>query len=557
MTVPGQPTRARRSYGERWQNSAAPDVIAQIWIVPLGLAAIYLGYFLLRLHESIVAILWDSDYASGLTLTQTVAHTGSGGHTIISTTGAYIPLWFGLLTARVPFHRQVWEIAPTLVFGATAITIAWSVARVATARAALSACLIVVVASPWTLAIVMAPVAHNTVYPATALLGAYVVWLAGGTARRRVATVAVPAVGAVALGLAVASDSLLIATGVIPLALTAAAAAVQRSERARLVAWSGLATVAGSVPIAIVTKAMMRAQGFETVPTSPRLGLAALSSVPGHVRILAAGLKELSNGYLAAGWPGRVHAEIGVACDVVMVSALVTVAYIGLRSTARLVRREEGDGVEVMRLLHVGFWFSSVVVVCGAFLFTTAPSGGPALKHESYYLTAIFSVAAIVPLLVRPHHLARLLVPVGLAIFATGSIIGLKRDYLQVMKPPVARYASAIVHLAEANRVTVGYAGYWDASSLTWNSRDHVLVRPLEQCPNPRGADVCPFFLMRTPSWYVPKERHTFLLVDPSEAFVTSLPRGLGRPIASYEVGTIGMYVYAYDIASRLGPAPN
>ena len=62
-----------------------------------------------------------------------------------------------------------------------------------------------------------------------------------------------------------------------------------------------------------------------------------------------------------------------------------------------------------------------------------------------------------------------------------------------------------------------GYAGYWDASSLTWESRDAVVVRPLLQCtnPDPHGASVCPFLLMRTASWYRPVHRQSFLLVDP------------------------------------------
>jgi len=138
-----------------------------------------------------------------------------------------------------------------------------------------------------------------------------------------------------------------------------------------------------------------------------------------------------------------------------------------------------------------------------------------------------------------------------------GSIVGLESNYLKTMKPPIARYASRVVQLAEVNHATVGYAGYWDASSLTWSSQERILVRPLSACMNPAGAEICPFFLMRTPSWYVPKARRSFLLVDPSESFVVTLPRGLGNPIASYPLGRIMMYVYPYDIASRLGPAPD
>ncbi len=559
MSGPAGPAPARahrnRLLERRGERSPAEAALTLLWLISLGLAAVYLVLFLARLPQNIVDILWDSDYASGFTLTQTVAQAGDGGHTVISTTGAYLPLWFGLLTAHLPLHRQLWEISPTLLTVATALTIGWSVAQVSSRRAGALAVAIVLVASPWTLAILMAPVAHNTVYPMTALLGAYLVWLARDGTRRRRTTIAVASAGAIVLGVAIASDALVIATGVVPFALTAVLAAMQPSRRARAVALPALASVLGAVPVALISDAIMKAQGYVIVPSQPPLELAALSSVPRHARILAEGLRELSNGYLATMWPGRLHTEVGVACDVVLAAALVALVYCGTRAGIRFARRR-GVDAELGRLLHVVYWFSSALAVCGAFVLTTAP-GTDTQKHEAYYLTLIFSLAAIVPLAMRVRSPARWLLSAGFAIFALGSVIGLERDYLETMRPPVARYASAIVHLAEANHATVGYAGYWDASSLTWNSQERIRVRPLEACANPAGAQICPFFLMRTPSWYVSRPRRSFLLVDPSETFVVSLPAGLGNPIASYTLGTITMYVYPYDIASRLGPPPN
>ena len=527
------------------------------WLVPVLLGAAYLVWFLVRLPKSIVEILWDSDYASGYTLTQTLARSGDGGHTLISTTGAWLPLWFGLLTAHLPFHRQLWEIAPTLLFLGTALIIGWCVTKVGTWRAGVFAVLITTVASPWTLGILMAPVAHNTVYPGTALLGAYLLWLTHVPERRRSIAVAVPLLGALALGIAIASDALIIVTGVLPLALILLMAALQPSRRARVAALSGFCTLAGAVPVAIATNSIMKGAGYATVPTSPRLEIASLSSVGPHIQLMAEGLRELTNGYLGPHWPGKLHAQVGTACDVVAALGLLTLLYFGVRSSLRLARRscEDGD-TQLPRLLHIGYWFISALVVCAAFLFTTAPGTGVP-KHESYFLTLIFSVGAVTPLMMRPRSPTRWLIPVGLSVFAAGSIIGLKWNYLQAFEPPIARYASRITHIAQAEHATVGYAGYWDASSLTWNARERILVRPLEQCPNPAGAEICPFFAMRTPSWYAPKSQRSFLLVDPAETYVVTLPRGLGNPTASYSLGAITMYVYPYDIASRLGPPPN
>jgi hypothetical protein len=547
----GRPSEATRARGKA--SSPTQLVAGLIWLVPVILAAAYGAFFLARLRDSITALLWNSDYASGFTLAQTVAGLGSGGHTVISTTGAYVPLWFGLLTAHLPFHRQLWEIAPTLIFIGTALVIGGSVARIAGRRAAAGAVMIVLIASPWTLAIVMAPVAHNTVYPATALLGAYLPWLIRREALGRFTAVAVAVGAGVILGVAIASDALVIVTGVVPLGLAAVLAVIQPSRRARVAGGYALMTVAAAVPVAIATNAIMKAVGY--VITAPALSLAPLSSVWSHVRLLANGLRDLSNGYLGAGWPGTLHAEVGTACTVVLILSLVALLAIGVRGSVSLLRRHRHDDRDLTRLLHVGYWFSSAVVVCGAFLFTTAAGNGLS-PHESYYLTIVFSVAAMVTLIDRPEVAARWLIPVGLAIFAVGSIIGLKRDYLNTYRPPLAAYASTIVRLAEIDHATTGYAGYWDASNLTWSTREHVRVRPLEQCANPRGAPICPFFLMRSPYWYVAKPRRTFLLVDPSQLYVITLPTGLGKPIASYRFGKITMYVYPYDIASRLGPPP-
>jgi len=535
---------------ERWDSLANV-----VWVPSLILAALYFAIFAAKFTDNVGALDWISDYASGFTVTTTLAKTGSGGHTVISTTGAWVPLWFGLLTAKLPFHRQLWEAAPTAVFFLTALTIGWSVGQLAGRRAAVLATLIVVVASQWALAFFMAAVAHNAVYPCTALLGAYLIWLTHRRERRRAITLAVPAVAALVLGVCIASDSLLIVTGVIPFALSAVLSGVQRDRRSRLVALSALGTALGAVPVAVVTSAIMRDAGFVTLP--PPFTLSPLADIPEHTRLLFEGLRQLSNGYLAvAPWSGMFHREIGYACDATMVAALLTVMVYGARWIVRLLRSARtavaADHPRDLALgLHISYWTLSAVLVCAAFVFSNTAGG---TRHESYYATTIFSTAAIVPLLLSSRSLMRWLIPTGVSIFFIGSLAGIKRDYIRTLEPPVSHYASKIVELAQANGATTGYGGYWDASGVTWSTDEKIRVRPLIQCSNPTGANICPFYLMRVPSWYAPEQRPSFLLVDANNRDVNTLPSGLGNPIANYSLGPIEMYVYPYDIASRLGP---
>jgi hypothetical protein len=62
---------------------------------------------------------------------------------------------------------------------------------------------------------------------------------------------------------------------------------------------------------------------------------------------------------------------------------------------------------------------------------------------------------------------------------------------------------------------------------------------------------------MRIESWYIPRSRPTFLLVNKKGFYVPQVPPGLGVPSARVTAGAITMLIYPYDIASRLGPPPN
>jgi hypothetical protein len=107
------------------------------------------------------------------------------------------------------------------------------------------------------------------------------------------------------------------------------------------------------------------------------------------------------------------------------------------------------------------------------------------------------------------------------------------------------------VNFALANDATVGYGGYWDASSFTWSSHERVAVRPVYPCSNPAGGNLCIFPQETVPSWYVPKQQRTFLLARHEEL---GPPEGFGQPLAVESFGPATMFIYPYDIASRFGP---
>ncbi len=551
----GREEDTRRGAPAVGRRARSRDLTSLVWLLPLALAATYLVVFVVQLPHNVVSLTWNSDYAGGYTVPEALAKTGTAGNMVMGSAGQWVLLWFGLLTASLPLHRELWDVAPTLLFLASALVVGWSVAQLAGRRAALLAALLAVVASPLALVFFMAAVAHNTVYPCTALLGAYLIWLTRIHERRRLLSVAVPPLVGVAIGTCLASDPLLAATALVPLGVTAGLAGIRRERRSRLVAASAIVTLAVAVPVGKLTTSVMHSLGFATLELPAKV--VPLSELPERAGLLFRGLKALFNGYLGPGRPGTLHAELGVASTIVMSAALWALVVVGAVTVTRFVwsglRKDASQTpLQLARSLHVIYWVGSAAAACGAFWIAGETGGGTNL-HESYYATTIFSVAAIVPLLLRGRSPAHLLIPMGASIFFLASLVGLTSNYMTVF-PWVAHAEPTVAKIARANHVTVGYGGYWVGSSMTWNSDGQLRVRPLMECSNPQGTDLCPFYMAAVPSWYVPAERHTFLLVDGEETWVHTLPAGLGKPLATYAIGAMRMYVYPYDLATRLGP---
>lgn len=553
----GRAPTSRSHAGARWASVpwAQGRKTWLVWLIPATIAAAYIVMFVAKFSHNVTALNWDPDVGSALLLPETLVKTGTGGHTVLASAGQWVPLWFGLLTARLPLHRQLWEVTPTLLFITSALIVGWSVTQVANRRAGALAVLIGLIASPLALAFFMASFSHNTIYPCTALLGAYLIWLTRGEGRRILVSIAVPAVAGVAIGTCLASDFLLLATAVIPLTLTAILAGMRRERRSRLVAISALGTVAVAIPVAKLTSTTMGSLGYLTLPTPVKI--ASLSELPARGQLLFKGLKALFNGYLGPEAPGTLHTPLGIASDIVFSAALLALLVLGARATVRLIRtglRKEATqpSKELARSLHVVYWTSSAAAACGAFWLA---GEGPVTTHESYYATAIFSVAAVIPLLLMGRSPARWLIPVGASIFFAASLAGLSEDYVNV-SAALARSGPTIAKIAKANHVKAGYSAWGDAAGLTWGTHEQVAIRPVVECQGPEGVVLCPGFQAYVPSWYTPQQRHSFLLIDKTTGEVLAPPAGLGKPIAVYTFGTMQMLIYPYDIASRFALVP-
>jgi len=358
------------------------------------------------------------------------------------------------------------------------------------------------------------------------------------------------------IGTCLASDFLVAATAMIPLAVTALLAGARRDRRCRLLALSALTTIAVAVATAKLTSTTMGSLGYRTLPTPFRI--APFSELPGRAELLFKGLKALFNGYLGTAAPGVFHTPLGIASDIVMSAALLALLILGVRATIKLVssglRKHSASMQTPAQLacsLHIIYWASSAASACGAFWLA---GEGPTTAHESYYATVIFSVAAVVPLTLSMGSRVRGLIVAGTSIFFAASLVGLTSNNINQITGPM-KASSTITQIAQANHLQVGYSSYGDATGLTWGTHEHVVVRPVVECPNRGGANLCPGFQDYILSWYVPRQRHSFLLIDAHEPEIRGVPKGLGKPLAAYGFESMRMYIYPYDIASRLGSA--
>jgi hypothetical protein len=103
----------------RMMTPTHPRVGSRPVLVPAALALVCAAYLItlgLQFRSIVVAMNWVSDSSSGFEIARTLSTGGDHGRVVMTTSGQYVSLWFGLATARMPGHREIWEAAPYAVY---------------------------------------------------------------------------------------------------------------------------------------------------------------------------------------------------------------------------------------------------------------------------------------------------------------------------------------------------------------------------------------------------------------------------------------------------------
>src|SRR5262249_6624257 len=197
-----------------------------------------------------------------------------------------------------------------------------------------------------------------------------------------------------------------------------------------------------------------------------------------------------------------------------------------------------------LRQAYAVYWAASVVLLSLSFVLTTnavALGAGSA----NYLLSLVPAAGAGVALLASPSDRAQIATGIAVAVIGVSNLVGGAQGHADTPKGAVGVYKAQIIDALERDGVRRGYASYWDAQNLTWQSGMRLLVAPVQRC----GNALCPFNFSTIESWYEEHPGRSFLIVDPTNGYVATPPSIVKRATASHRFGQLRIYVFPFDLA--------
>jgi hypothetical protein len=492
----------------------------------------------------------DADTVSAPVIGELFASAGAHTNVVLGTFGWYSALLFELATKSVPAHRQIWEVSPYAMALAGAALTAWSVWQIAGRWAAGIAAVLLICAAPQTLHALLSMTQHGPDWFCCALLSAVLVAL-----ERRSSTfspmllVLLAVVVGTIVGVNVASDVLVTIAGLVPfvLAVLVSYALARGPNSVRALQFTLLMLVVIGLAWGITDAAM------SALNVAPQQGLhttrlASGTQIAGNFRLWWQSIAVLGNGdFFGRGL--SFSSGLAVACaasSIAAVSLLPRVGWNELRDRVAPERLAAAPG----RLALIVFWCSSAILLSAAFALSSLPSD---IHSDRYIVGLVYAAAAMIPVLAVGRRLTEAAALLGTCVFALGAITSMTEGAYtrNTAQFPSTGLAREIASVASTHHLKYGYAGYWDASAITWATHLRVQVFPVSVCD--QNAHLCRFDLHVIGSWYRPRPGiRSFLLIDPAQPLVPSPTPDLGPPAAVYHVGRIVMYVYPYDLAMRI-----
>ncbi len=529
-----------------------PGRLYRLWPwLPLPLGVLYLLVLLVKFNQIVAATYLNADAASAPVIGELLGGSPAHRQVFLGQMGWFSTLIFELVTRSLPLHRQLWETVPYAMALTSVVLIAAAAWRVAGRWAAAITGVLILCASPHALGLLFSLNDHSTTWFSLALLAAVLVFFESPPAWLRAWSAALIAllVGVI-VGVNAASDLVLLVAGIAPILLAAGLTWILRPGRPSARAWWW---VLGTVVVAGVcdelTHAWARHENVLTPSTLVHNGFATAEALSTNFKLWWQSLMVLGNGNFFGQVLGFTS-TLQLLCALLTILALALVVRIAWRDlTAFAPRIERAGDAQSLPIAWCSFWMSSVVLLCASFIFSSNPID---INSSRYLLGAIYAVAALVPLLATRAMLARIAVTAGATVFAfTGLVSLLENQELASGSASYSLYHQVEQYL-DREHLTLGYANYWDAAPIMWSTHFHIRAYPVQDC----APNLCWSYLHMITSWYTtprPAQR-TFLISDSAQTISSAPTPNLGKPSVVHQIGPLTVYVYPYDIATRMTP---
>jgi hypothetical protein len=481
----------------------------------------------------------NSDNSSALVLAELLDKRGPGDVVL----GDYLwlePLYALHLTRWLPAHREVWEAAPFVLYGATLALIGWTVARTTSRRLGLAVALAMAAPTPIVLQYLTSPNSHAHSLLHAVILAGFLIALP------QVATAGRTKAGLWAVGLAItlapgaASDPILLVAGVLPFLL-----AVGLGWRLRLLPrgaslLAAAACLAGT-GIGLLSTIVAKQEGIRTSGVSFPLASPghALENAWRFIEDVALFLHgRLDDPSIPDGFDAIL--VIGTVLAVPVLAIAVVLKAPDLLSDARRSAKQ--------RLIFL-YWGLSVAALFAAFVASSAPIAIDSTRYLLIAWPALLTLAAIA-------FERRAATGVALLAAVTGILgcIELARGSYWLSNSYSNQDIARLERFLRANRIDHGYASYEYAAAIMRLTDFEVRLYPLESCG--RDLDkVCPSLRHHVDAWYEGEPGvRTFYLFNPNTSWraIRPPPVRWGEPAQQAQIGPFRLFVYDFDLGPLL-----
>jgi hypothetical protein len=524
-----------------------------LWATPALLALIY-GLVVLGEFRSIIAQIYeDSDAAVAAVVGHLAGSAPAGARIVLGNHPWYEEYLFLRLTSGLPEYRQLWEVAPMLWSLLGLAVLGWSAWLALGRFAAMITVSALLCAGYFGRFVFFTFDWHGLSAVHTAVIGAALVWLtprAAGISWGRIVSLAI-GLGLIGV-LPAASDRLFLYWALIPMLVTVLAIAWRGAGalRARMVTFGVVSTAVSLIGGALVAHAL-RSGGVTSFPFA--FTLVPVGSVVSNFLLTFESYMYLAGGYFFSG-SVSVGEWAEFAVGILTVAALLLVLAEVRRRVARSGPRPAGgDPALGARFTYIVFWAACLITTTAVFLLTSAPQD---VNGGRYILAGYVAIGALIPLLATRGFGWKIAVTAAVSVFAVGGIYQTLRQSFAVSPPtPGAAAAGELLRFAQEQHVSIGYAGYWDAEALTWETAFKLQLYPVYEC-DPADNGICAFPTVQISTWYTgnPHQR-SLLIVDPSQQTptVVGVDTAFGHPIASTTIGNLTAYVFANNLDTAIG----